>query len=316
MILNFVLKNKENGKSITFGQTTDFECLFKEDGLDWGNAPASHSTFSYPSQLGEYVSSTSIKGRNITIVGYVYYHMTDSEKHEIDPSDAERYCYERMNKKKENLNTIVNPTQTVRLEIGDYYIEGKPSNSIVYGSTRETNNEFFCSFMISIFCNNPMFRKIALPETFLTGAKPGFKFPLCFPRDKGIIMGVRNTYHLIALDNEGNVPTGGIIKIKSKGLVKNPSIRNMMNGQKILINRTMVAGETIEINTNDGAEKGITGYLNGEELNYFKYWDFGNDWIKFDVGTNLVGFSTEEGNESLVDIEITMNPLKYALEDM
>ena len=30
----------------------------------------------------------------------------------------------------------------------------------------------------------------------------------------------------------------------------------------------------------------------------------------------MIGFSTEEGDESLLEITITMNPLKYALEDM
>lgn len=316
MISNFTLMNKENGNSITFGQTTSSECLYKEDGIDWGSAPASHNTFSYPSQLGEYISSTSVKGRDITIRGYVYYLPTESEKVTVNPSEMEEYCYDKMRKKKGLLNNIVNPTQTVRLEIGDYYIEGKPSKSIMYGSDVESNNQYFCSFLISIFCNNPMFRKVTLPSTVLSGTKPAFRFPLVFPKNAGIIMGIRSNYRLIAIENEGNVPTGGVIQIKSNGTVTSPTITNIETGEFITVNKTMVEGETIEINTNDGNEKGIKGYLNEEELNYFKYWDFDNTWIKFPIGTTLIGFSVEEGDESLLEISITMNPLKYALEDI
>ena len=316
MISSFTLINKENGNSITFGQTTSSECLYKDDGVDWGSAPATHNTFSYPSQLGEYISSTSIKGRDISIMGYVYYLPNEVDKDNIAPSEMERYCYNKMRKKKGLLNNIVNPNQAVRLEIGDYYIEGKPSKSIIYGSDISSNNQHFCSFLITIFCNNPMFRKITLPNTVLSGTQPAFRFPLVFIQNKGIIMGIRSNYRLIAIENEGNVPTGGIIQIKSNGTVVNPTLTNIVTGEFITVNKTMIEGEIIEINTNDGNEKGIKGYINDEELNYFKYWDFDNTWIKFPIGTTMIGFSTEEGDESLLEITITMNPLKYALEDM
>lgn len=316
MVSQFTLSNKENGSSITFGQTTSSECLYKDNGVDWGSAPATHNTFSYPSQLGEYISSTSVRGRDISITGFVYYLPSDAEKAVVPPQDLEQYCYTKMNKKKELLNNIVNPTQVVRLEIGGYYIEGKPSKSIVYGSDVESNNQYFCSFLITVFCNNPMFRKITLPNTILSGTRPAFRFPLIFPQGKGIIMGIRSSYRLIAIENEGNVPTGGIIWMKSNGTIVNPTVTNLETGEFITVNKTMVEGEIIEINTNDGNEKGIKGYIDNEELNYFKYWDFNNTWIKFPIGTTMIGFSTEEGDESLLEIEITMNPLKYALEDM
>lgn len=316
MIAKFVIRNKENDMEMTFGQTTESECLYKEDGLDWGSAPATHSTFSYPSQLGEYISSTNIKGRDITITGYVYYLLSEQDKLLITPDKYMDYCYSKMNEKKENLNKIINPTQYVRIEIGGYYIEGKPSRSIIYGKNVESNNEYFCSFMITIFCNNPMFRKITLPSTILTGTQPALKFPLVFTKETGIILGVRSNYRLIALENEGNTPTGGIIRITSNGILKRPTITNILTGESITINKTLQEGEVIEINTNDGNEKGIKGFIDDEEFNYFKYWDFDNTWLKFPVGTSLIGFSLEEGNDTLMDIEIIMNPLKYALEDM
>lgn len=316
MISKFTLINKDNKRSITFGQTISSECLYKEDGIDWGSAQATHNTFSYPSQLGEYIASTNIRGRDISISGYVYYIPSEEEKNTVPSSQITEYCYNKMNEKKELLNQIVNPVQTVRIEVGEYYIEGKPSKSIVYGSNAASNNQYFCSFLITIYCNNPLFRKITLPNTEISGRKPAFRFPLIFPQGKGIIMGIRSSYRLIAIENEGNIPTGGIIRIKCNGVVTNPTIINLETRESITINKTTVDGEIIEINTNDGNEKGIKGFIDNQELNYFKYWDFDNTWIKFPIGTTMIGFSTEEGDESLLEISITMNPLKYALEDM
>ena len=316
MVSSFKLENIENGNSITFGQTPASECLYKEDGLDWGSAPATHHTFSYPSQLGQYISSTSVNGRTITIVGYVYYIPDEYERLTIPQSELPKYCYEKMLEKKRLLNNIVNPMQTVRLTIGSYYIEGKPDKSIVYGSDRNSNNEVFCSFMISVFCNNPLFRKITLPSTFLKGVSPAFRFPLVFPKGEGIILGIRSNYSLIAIENEGSIPTGAIIRLEANGTVTSPTITNLETGEFITINKTMVEGEVVEINTNDGNEKGVKGYLDGEELNYFKYWDFESTWLKFQIGTSLIGYSLASGDESLLDLSVTVNPLKYALEDM
>lgn len=316
MIKSFTIENIDNGTSMSFGQTTSFECLYKDDGVDWGNAPATHSTFSYPTQLGEYISSTTVKGRNISIMGFIYYLPTEEERLTMSPSELMEYCQGQMMKKKSILNSIVNPMQHVRIRIGDYYIEGKPENSIVYGNNVSSNNEYFCSFLISIFCNNPMFRKTTLPKTVLNGTNGAFHFPLVFPKGEGIIMGVRSSYRLIAIENEGNVPTGCIIRIKSNGVVKNPTITNVDTGEFIAITKTMEEGEVIEINTNDGNEKGVKGYIDDEELNYFLYWDFQNTWLKFPIGTSLVGYSLEEGDTSQIEILITLNPLKYALEDM
>ena len=316
MIKNFRIENIDNGESMSFGQTTPSECLYKDDGVDWGNAPATHSTFSYPSQLGEYISSTTVRGRNISIVGFIYYLPTEEERSSMDSSQLMEYCQAQMMKKKGLLNSIINPMQRVRIHIGDYYIEGKPEKSIVYGNNVSSNNEYFCSFLISIFCNNPMFRKYTLPTTVLNGVEGKFHFPLIFPKNEGIIFAVRSSYKLIALENEGNVPTGCIIQIKSNGVVKNPTITNVNTGEFITINKTLSAGEIIEINTNDGNEKGVKGYIDDEELNYFMYWDFQNTWLKFPIGTSLVGYSLEEGDTSQIEISITLNPLKYALEDM
>ena len=104
MIKNFTLTNLSTNSSMTFGQKTSSECLYKDDGIDWGSAPASHNTFSYPSQLGQYISSTVIKGRTISIAGYVYYIPSELDKQIIPTDELKEFCYRKMLQKKKCLS--------------------------------------------------------------------------------------------------------------------------------------------------------------------------------------------------------------------
>ena len=55
---------------------------------------------------------------------------------------------------------------------------------------------------------------------------------------------------------------------------------------------------------------------NGVERSYLQYWSFENKWLKFQKGTTLIGYSTENQSENLLDITIELNPEKFALEEM
>ena len=128
-------------------------------------------------------------------------------------------------------------------------------------------------------------------------------------------MSGRENYLLLAINNEGNSSIGAIITFEAKADVKNPSIEDVGTGKKIIINKTLSKGEKVIINTADG-EKSVVGVIGGVEYNYFKYWDFNNDWIKFEGGTTLVGYSSEDYTEGSLDVMIEINPEKFALEEL
>lgn len=315
MISNFILENRTTQKQITFGQDIDFDYIYKSDGLNWGNVPAEHNTYNYPNQVGVSISSTRVKERDISITGYVYYFLSEDELINVDRNIWTQYCYEKIKDKKKILDEVINPSDYVRFIIGGYYIEGKPSSSVIFGNTEEENNVYFCKFLINVYCNNPMFKKNTLTKTVISGSNGIFHFPLVL-KPTGIAMSSRYNYLLLAVDNEGSVSIGGKIILKAKGDVLNPSVENLSTGEKITVNKKMVDGEVITISTVDGKEKGIVGRLNGVETNYFQYWNFENSWFKFQQGTTLVGYATENSSESLLDVSIEINPEKYNLEDM
>lgn len=316
MISKFTIQNLTTKEIITFGQDIDSDFVYTEDGLDWGSSPALHNTYAYPGQIGVSISTTNIMERDISITGFSYYVLPIEEARNMSHKERVDYCYEKILEKKKKLNEMIHPMQYVRVTVGDYYIDGKPSNTVSYGRTGNENNEYFCKFLINIYCNEAVFRKKTITQTILSGDMPNFKFPLIFPEGKGIMFGIRRTYKLVAVYNEGVAAIGAKITLKAHGVVTNPKVENVQTGESLKIDKTLVDGEVIVINTESGESRGVKGYLNDVEYNYFKYWDFDNDWMMFPHGTSLVGYSLGEGDETLLEVIIEINPRKFVLEEM
>lgn len=316
MVSEFIIENQTTQDRATFGQDITKDFLFKSNGLNWGYAQGSHSSFYYPGQVGSYISMTSIKERTVMITGYCYYVLSPAEISAIpNPEVRRKFILNRIEEKKEYLNGLINPLDYVRIIIGDYYLQGKPQYNVIYGNTIEENNEYFCMFSIEIYCNNPMFRKKVDTKTVLTGSKAGWHFPLAIPTT-GFIFSTREEWLIIGVENEGNVEAGAKITLEAKDEIVNPTLTNLTNGQQMVIRKTMEAGEKIIVNTNEGNERGIIGIVNGVTYNYFRYWDFDNTWLRFPKGTSLIGYSTDNGNELSLNVSIDINPEKYALENM
>lgn len=313
MITRFEVKNITTDDRITFGQDLDCDYLYKS--VDWGSAGATHNTYNYPGQVGVSIYSSKINERDISIIGWVYYVLSEDERNKINRKEWDEYAYKKIKKKKDILSGVFNPVDVIRITTGGYYIEGKPSASIKYGSEEEDNNIYFCKFSVNLYCNNPMFKKETIVKKALSGDIPAFSFPFVLIPN-GVVFGTRKDYLTLVVENEGNVAIGGRIILKSKGLVVKPSITNVETGDKIVINKTMEVGEEIIITTTEGVERGIVGNVGGIRENYLKYWDFKNVWLKFQKGTSLIEYATENQAEPQLEVVIEINPEKYNLEEM
>lgn len=316
MFTSFILENQTTKQKVEFGQSFTSEYVFRSDEIDIGSVNTDQNTYSYPYQVGVSISNTTIKTRTVSIKGYVFYVPSIAELESVDGENGRvlsEIITKKIEEKKAVLNALVIPDDYLRMYIGDYYIEGKPDESIKYGKTQAENNEYFCAFLIEMYCSNPMFRKVQETVSNISSSNGLFHFPLVL-KPYGIPMSYRRSYQLIYAENEGNATIGGIIHIEAKSTVENLEIVNVTTGERIKINKTLTAGEKITINTNDGNDKGIFGTIGLVTENYYKYWDFGNKWMKFPQGLSLIGYSTENESERYVDIKIEMYPEKYNLE--
>lgn len=316
MVTSFVLENRDLNISSKFGQDLDCDFLYEDNGIDWGNVPAQHNTYNYPGQVGDTFSSTKIKNRDITLEAYAYYIMTEEEKQMYSREEWIAYVNSKIEAKKKILNNLVNPDHLIRFTIGNYFIEGKPSASPKYGVGYEENNTYFCKFLINIFCANPMFKKLTETKTVLSGDTGSFHFPFIIQNNMNYIMGIRTNYLIVVVENEGNATIGGKIYLTAKGQIQNPKLENVLTGEYIKINKTLQQGEVVAIDTTDGPTKGITGSYQGVYRDYLQYWDFTNTWLKFEAGSTILGYSTDDGSEDLLDVRVEINPEKYGLEEM
>lgn len=315
MIEQFTIENLTTGEKCSFGCDPSNMFLTQEGGIEFGSVSASHNTYSYPHQSGVSISSTDIQPRTISITGYACYLLTKDELNLVRTSGIENYAVSKIYEKKDVLNKLINPLDEVRVYVGDFYIDGKPNNSVVYANTVNENNQAFCKFSLSIYCYDPMFRTKQRIETILSGSIPLFRFPLVIPKNVGIVMSERVSYHILIIQNTGQIEVGAIIKIVAKGSISGLEIENVITGEFIKVNKTLEAGEEILIDTNLGESRGIKGGTDGAYTDYLKYWDYTNSWMQFPVGSSLLGYSVDDDKASLVNMSIYIVPKVAALKE-
>lgn len=283
MVENIILKNLSTSALLELDVTTTPYYIL--DKVEWGQIEAAHHSYKYVNQVGVTIVSTTLETRDVSIVGWI---VADTE--------------ESMEKRKHTLNRFVNPMQFINLKYKEYDLDFKPSKTVQYTANIYDNNEVVCKFKITGIAADPLFRDSSQSKVTAATVHGGFHFPLMINvEDNGkptIMFGYKEPSLILDVYNKGDTPTGFIIKFKAKGTVVNPSVIDVNTQKYMKINKTLVAGEEITINTVTGAKK-ITGVLNGVESNYYKYKDLKSTWLDLDVGDNLFRYDADSNLDAL-----------------
>ena len=136
-----------------------------------------------------------------------------------------------------------------------------------------------------------------------------FHFPLNIPKNTGIKMGHREPSLIVNVINKGDIECGMTIEFKAHGTLNNPSLFNLNTREFIKINKQMIAGEVIKVNTEFGQKK-IINYVNGIETNIMNYLDIDSTFLQLNVGDNLFRYNSDSNLDNL-EINIYFNP-KYS----
>lgn len=287
MIESITLKNLVTNQSILIDKTTSDWVLGE---IDLGTVEGSHHSYKYVNQVGVYIDSTSLEERAVSIPGWV-----------IGKNFAD------MKNNMTVLNRLVNPQHELELTLFDQYVlRFKPDYSIKYATPYEENNEVLCQFLIQGTCADPMFstkRGILTPIALIL---PKFHFPLIIPKDKGIILGLRQPDLLATIVNDGDIDTGMVIEFSCNTTVVNPSLLHVGTQEFVKINKTITPGETITVSTVSG-NKYVRGYHDGQTENYFKYWDWDSTWLQMYRGINVLKYDADEGVDGL-SASVTFTP--------
>lgn len=283
MVERIILRRTRNQEELVLDMVSTPDYILKS--VDWGVVKGTHHSYKYVNQVGETVANTSLGTRDIKIEGWI---VAESESH--------------MTLLKRKLNSFVNPQEAVTMFYSDYKINFVPDETVKYSISAAENNEIFCKFEIDGTAPNPLFSDDFETKSAFVETVPSFHFPLVLSKtlpDKGVVFGKRTASLIVNVNNKGSVSVGMKIVLKANGTVINPGLTNVNTQESFTINKTMIAGEEIEITTIIG-EKSVKGKIgNNGFTNYFMYKDMDSSWLQLDVGDNLFRYNAEDGIENL-----------------
>lgn len=162
---------------------------------------------------------------------------------------------------------------------------------------------------ISIICPNPFFYSLAEDTMIFSGIEPMFEFPFCNDdlREKLLIFGeIRDRYENLIF-YEGDAETGVVINIHFVGPATGISIYNVITREAMVIDTDKLAaivGSEIQgsddliISTITG-KKSVTFWREGKSYNVLNSLTRDSDWLKLDVGRNVIAYVAETGYKNL-----------------
>jgi hypothetical protein len=257
-------------------------------------------------QIGTYVTGTTIAGRDVSIEAYV-----------CGRTSSELTFY------KQKLNQFFNPLYDVRMKYLDYFLKFKPVSSVKYQREWKDNNTVFCKWKVEGYAEDPLWGDAK--ESIVNGANilPGtFHFPLIIgtedqngvpPEDgKQVVLSYLSPSKVINITNVGAIEIGMRVVLSTRGTVVNPAIFDVQRQEFIKINKTLAAGEVVEINTNDG-QKIVKGAVSdtAEFENYYRYRDQDSSWLKIYPGQNVFRYMADDGED---DLTVTIHYYNRYLE--
>lgn len=320
MIQELQIINKVNRQQLSLAR--DGSTQYVLDEIDWDVPSVSFSTYRVPFQIGASLSGVELGTRKPSITGYVVSRVHGREFLGRGWNEFLEAQLQDIEQKKYELNRVINPLQEIRIVVGEYFIEGRPSNAVKFSNNEDENNEVLCMFTIDVDCFSPMFQLDKGKQTVFAQIQPKFRFPWVL-KETGNIMGVVSNQKIVNVINDGDCDIGGIIKIEAVGgAVKNPTIFNVNTQEQFMIKLTLQEGDYLLINTKIGEENVIHHHANysstGKSKDENAIGDVleGSSFFQFKQGSNLCGYSVEEGSDVFVKLTIDMNEQFLNLKGM
>lgn len=150
---------------------------------------------------------------------------------------------------------------------------------------------------ISLICPKPYFKDVNDLLTMFSDVSKLFEFPFSIGKS-GVEVSAITTNQRRSIINAGDVETGVIIKLFAIGAVVNPVIYDVLKRTYLKLNFTMLASDTLIINTNVG-EKSIELIRDGVSYNAMGYMSQDSSWFTLEAGDNVFTYDCESGNSNL-----------------
>ena len=284
MVEAITLVRVDNGQSVDINM--DDSPYYVLSSCSWGQVEGDANTVKCVRQLGKTVLSSTVGTRDVKIVGWVV----------ADENGL-------MGSLKDFLNQFVSPMHFIKLLYGGKYVTFLPDKSVKYETGYESNNDTVAKFTITGTCYDPMWHDEQASKFIAAETVSMFHFPLQFhdtpASSPEVVFASIVSSTMFELQNVGDVASGIVIVMKSKGTVVNPYVKNVGTQEKLTIKKTMVLGESLTVSTTIGDRYVRQGELDSKGQSMFKYVDADSDWLQLPVGTSLMTFGADSGADVL-----------------
>jgi len=245
---------------------------------------------------GETPVSTRLEKRNLSLLFY------------IDVEDrSEEWIQERRDELFRVFNPLFNPIRIeISTELRNVFIDAHVELSPSISPTDETVNEYWHDVLVQFTAGNPYFQDINQQKVEIAVWEPMLEFELEVTDANKIEAGRRTSSLIVNVLNNGQVPTGMLIKFKAIGTAANPSLFNVNTREQFKVNKVLTAGEVIIINTNQG-KKRVESKLNGITTNIFNQIDYQSKFMQLAPGDNLFRYNADSNVEN-IEVSIYFTP--------
>lgn len=117
--------------------------------------------------------------------------------------------------------------------------------------------------------------------------------------------GTRTEDLIVSCENLGDVPCGIVVTFAASGTVSAPGIMNVDTGEKLSVEVTMGAGDTLVVDTRFGHRTAVLT-SGGTASNVFRYIDAGSTFLQLSQGINNFTALLEGSVATSADLDITI----------
>ena len=256
----------ENNDSLIFEYAYGF-LIDKPQGIDTLNI--SHSEAQGINQVGSTIQSSNVQSRPVTMSG--------------------RIVGAFQGRQKQQLLSVIRPDLSARLYADDYYLEVRPT-----ATPTIEGREYNAAFQFSLLAAYPYWQRDDSASATLSGVRKLFKFPwnVFRPYRFGEVISAQ----FINVRNDGQVPIPYTVTIKAMAEVQNPKLIDAATNRFLLLNKTLVAGETVTIEITHERTY-VNSTVDGECRGAL---DLASSFYRLAVGDNVIKPEATSGKENMM----------------
>lgn len=238
----------------------------------------SHAEAQGINQVGSTIQSSNVQSRVVNMSG--------------------RIVGNNQTQKKDLLLSVVRPDLSGRLYADDFYLDVVPSSTPTF-EAREIN----ASYQFSLLAAYPYWQKDESATATLSGVQKRFRLMNEYGQKQWWIndpekyrFGIVVSAQFININNTGQVPIPFTVIFKALDTVTNPKLIHVATNKFLLLNKTLVAGETVTVEiTHDRTY--VTSSVDGECRGAL---DLGSSFNRLEVGDNVIKPEASSGKADLL----------------